>query len=168
MKFKSKAQLLSIIWRHILTPLGVLTLYCLSLYLFYDQILPNAQSVNTLFVTRTWKYSLVLTAVSYLIFFVVFKTTKGAKLSFGNNVERISVFDLILLLLPMTPVIQYVLNNQEILSPLGILYILGVFIIFSALYAVIVPTLLGPLSSAKTLMLLGVTFSFMIRSEEHT
>lgn len=146
-----------------LIPLTVLTLYFVSFSFFLPWLLPEYKiNVNAVFVDRAWKYSLILAAVSYLIFFVIFKTTKGNKLTFGDSIEKVRVIDFILILLPLTPIVQYILNNQDILSTLGSLSVLAVFVAFSALFVIAIPTLLGIVGSTKTLMLLGIAFTFMI------
>jgi len=158
-----KAYILRAIWIHIVVPLTVLTLYLVSFSFFYSWLLPEySRNVNAVFVDRAWKYSLILAAVSYLIFLVIFKTTKVNKLTFGDNIEKVRVIDFILILLPLTPIVQYILNNQDILSPLGSVYVLALFVGFSALFVIVIPTLLGIVGSTKTLMLLGFAFAFMI------
>lgn len=146
-----------------LIPLTVLTLYLVSFSFFYSWLLPEySRNVNAVFVDRAWKFVLTGAAISYLVFFVIFKTTKGNKLTFGDSIEKVRAIDFILILLPLTPVVQYILNNQDILSPLGSLYVLAVFVAFSVLFVIVIPTLLGVVGSTKTLMLLGMAFTFMI------
>jgi hypothetical protein len=168
-------------WMHVLIPLVVLTLYCVSLSWFLSWLLPEyGTNVNAAFVDGAWKFSL-LAAGLYLVFLALFKlyrilepyivvqdhkekkptlkAKKGKKPAFKNSIEK---FDFILLLLPLTPVVQYILNNQDILSPLGSLYVFAVFAVFSALFIIIIPTLLGAVGSTKTLMILGLAFIFTI------
>lgn len=156
-------------------PLAVLTLYFVLFHFFLSWLLPQySRNVNAVFVDYAWKYSLLLASVSYLIFFVIFKTTKGNKPIFGDSIEKVRVIDFILILLPLTPIVQYILNNQDILSPLGSLYVLAIFVVFSVLFIIVIPALLGIVGSTKTLMrlgiagstktlmFLGVAFTFMI------
>ena len=146
-----------------LIPLTVLTLYFVSFSFFLPWLLPEYKiNVNAVFVDQAWKYSLILAAVSYLIFFVIFKTTKANKLTLGDSIEKVRAIDFILILLPLTPVVQFIIYNQDILSPLGSLYVLAVFLVFSVLFVIVIPTLLGIVGSTKTLMLLGMAFTFMI------
>jgi len=150
-------------WLHVLIPLVVLTLYFVSFSYFLSWLVPEySTNVNAVFVNGAWKLSLLLAAGLYLIFFILFKIKKVNRLTFGNTIEKLSVSDLILILLPLTPVVQYILNNQDILSPLGSLYVLGVFVVFSILFIIVIPTLLGIVGSTKTLMILGLAFTFTI------
>jgi len=162
---KVKAYILEAKWMHVVIPLVVLTLYFVSFSCFLSWLLPEyGANVNAVFVNRAWKFSLLLAAGLYLIFFVLFKIKKGNKLTFGNSIEKLCVSDFILILLPLTPVVQYILNNQDILSPLGSLYVSAVFVVFSILFIIVTPTLLGIVGSTKTLMILGLAFTFTITS----
>jgi hypothetical protein len=165
-------------WMHVLIPLVVLTLYFVSFSWFLSWLLPEyGTNVNAAFVNSAWKYSLLAVGL-YLIFFVLFKfhliferyfldsgeplkTRIGNTLAFKNR-NGVEKFDFILILLPLTPVVQYILNNQDILSPLGSLYVFAVFVVFSVLPIIVIPTLLGILGSTKTLMILGIAFTFTI------
>ncbi len=151
------------IWRHVVVPLTVLTLYLVSLWRFYSWLLPESFiSVNAVFVDRAWKYALAATGVSYLIFFMVFRKSSWSDLKLGDSREKIHAIDLILVLLPLTAIVQYILNNQDVLSLSGSLYVLAVFVVISLLLSIVVPALLSVVGSTRTLMLLGVALTFMI------
>jgi hypothetical protein len=151
------------IWLHVVVPLTVLTLYLVSLWLFYLWLLPESiRGVNAVFVERAWRYVLVAAGISLLTFFMVFRKARWKGLQLRDRSEKISAVDLILVLLPLTAVVQYIINNQDVLSPSGSLYVLAVFTVFSVLLSVVIPALLGVVGSAKTLMLMGVTLAFMI------
>lgn len=148
---------------HVLIPLVVLTLYLVSFSWFLSWLLPEyGKNVNAAFVNGSSKYLLSLVAGLYLIYFIFFKIIKGDKITFENRIEKLCVRDLLLILLPLTPISQYILNNQDILSPLGSLYVLAVFAMFSLLLIIVTPTLLGIVGSTKTLMILGLAFTFTI------
>ena len=157
------AVILDTKWTHFLIPLVVLTLYFVSFSWFLSWLLPEySANVNAVFVNKSWKVSFLLAAGLYLIFFIFFKIKKGNKLTFENSIEKLCVSDFFLILLPLTPVVQYILNNQDILSPLGSVYVFTVFVIFSVLFIIVTPTLLGIVGSTKTLMILGLVFTFAI------
>jgi uncharacterized membrane protein len=170
-----RARILRVIWIHMAIPLTVLTLYFVSLSFFLSWLITEyTVYVNGVFVEYAWKYSLILAAFSYLLFFVIFKATKGNKLMFEDSIEKVRAIDFILVLLPLTPVVQYIVNNQDILTPAGSLYILAVFVVFSVLFVIGIPALLGIVGrtktlrrfgiagSTKTLMFFGVAFAFMV------
>jgi hypothetical protein len=149
---------------NVLVPLIVLTIYSISYGYLLSSVwfLPNG--VNYVFVSRSWKYFLLLAVSSSLIFFVFLKLKKGEKLAFKISVEKLAISDFLLLLLPMTPVVQYILNNQDILSPLESLYVFFFFLLFSGLYIFAIPALLGFVGSTRILMILGLTFVFTLTS----
>jgi hypothetical protein len=137
-------------------------------------------NVNTHFVDGAWRLSL-LAAGLYLVLLLLSKLyvilkrflfveahrAKEAHLKISKRNEpafnnSIGGFDFILILLPLTPVVQYILNNQDTLSPLGSLYVFAVFLVFSILFMVVIPTLLRLTGSTKTLMILGMAFTFTI------
>ena len=158
-----KAYVLDAKWMQGLIPLFILALYFVSLSHFLSWLLPEYSSnVNSYFADRAWKNFLVLGTVLYLVFFVLFKMAKGGKPTFGDRKERPAMGDGFLILLPLTPVAQYVINNQDILSPSGSLYVLAVFAAFSLLFIMVIPMLLGLVGSTRTLMLLGLAFTFTI------
>lgn len=162
-KLSITSYILEARWIPVLIPLIVLTLYFVSFSWFLSWLLPEyAINVNAIFANKAWKYLLLLAAGLYLIFFALFRIIKGTKLTFENSIEKLHISDLILILLPLTPVVQYILNNQDILSPLGLLYVLAVFSGFSLIFIIVIPILLGPVISTKTMMIVGMAFTFMI------
>lgn len=154
------AHILRTIWTHAVISLSVLFLCSVSLSLFFSWFLP--ENVNAVFLDYVWKCSLILAAISFIVFFVVFKRTRANKLTLGDSIEKVGAIGFILVLLPLKPIVQYIINNQDILSPSGSVYILAVFAVFSVLLVVVIPTLIGIGGSTKTLMVLGMAFAFMI------
>jgi hypothetical protein len=158
-----KAYVLDAKWMQVLIPLVILSLYFISFSYFLSWLLPEYRyNVNAYFVTRAWKYLLLLAAGLYLVFLAFFKMAKGNEFSFGNTIQKPSFGDVFLILLPLTPVAQYIINNQDILSPMGSLYVLGVFAAFSLFFIIVAPALLGLVVSARTMMILGLAFTFSI------
>lgn len=145
---------------NIFVPLITLVLYCASFSYFSSRFLLDG--VNQLFASKLGKYTLMMTVAMGLIFLVLLKTNKDNKLKFKDALEKFYFDDLILLLFPLTPVLQYVLSNQDLLSPADSLYVLIAFLFFSSLYIFAVPMLLGRVMPVRTLMALGLAFVFTI------
>jgi len=161
----SKAPSAATIWLHVFVPLTVLALYLVSLSFFYSWLLPEyIPNVNAVFFDRAWKFVLAAAGVSYLVFLIIRRRTGEGRLTLGDAPEKIRAVDFLLIPLPLAPVVQYVLTNQDILSPLGSLYVLAVFVIFSVVFIAVIPALLGAVGSTRTLMLLGTAFAFTITS----
>jgi len=144
----------------VLVPIVILVLYCISFKYFSSRLLPAG--VNYIFVSSLMKYVLLLLVGVFLIIVVIFILKSGDRLALKYSFEKLFASDFLLLLLPLTPVVQYILNNQDILSPIFSLYILVFFMVFSSLYIFVVPVLLRATGSARKLMILGMAFVFTI------
>ncbi len=157
-------------WVHVGVALVVLTLYLASFSWFLSWILPEGgTSVNAVFASRAWKVTLSV-AVLYLVLYAIYFFVQGhrkkeaPKASSTISKNSIEWFDLVLILLPLTPVVKYIANNQDVLTPLGSLYVFVVFAAFSALFIFVIPAFLGFLGVTKTLMILGLAFTFTINN----
>ena len=78
--------------------------------------------------------------------------------------DRVSAGDLMLLLLPMAPVTQYVLNNDDLLAWWEALLVLALFALLVAVPVILVPALLTKTGATRPTMYLGVAFAFMLTS----
>lgn len=143
-------------------PLVVLVFNFLSFRLFYLHILTIPVGVTYIFVSRFLKYLSLLLIGSSIICIVFVKLSNGGKLALKNQSVKISRGDLTLLLLPLTPVIQYIFNNQDILSPFDSLYVFALFVLFSGFYVLLIPALLGFIGSTRTLVTSGLAFTLTI------
>jgi len=142
---------------NVLVPLVVLVLYCISFAYLSSRLF--TEGVNYIFVSRLWNYALLLLVGLCFIFFVIFKLKKADKFAFKFSTEKLHVSDLILLFLPLTPVVQYILNNQDILSLIESLSVLVFFIFFSSLYIYVIPVFLGIVTSTRALMICWIQVS---------
>ena len=144
--------------------LVVVVLYFISFEFLLSPILKIPNGVSYVFVSRSWKYFSLLAMSSSWIFLAILRFKKSGKLAFNNSKEKIYSGDFFLLLLPLTPVVQYILNNQDILSPLGSLYVFIFFMLFSGIYIFVIPAFLSFVGSTRTLIFLGLAFVFTITS----
>jgi len=113
-------------------------------------------------VTRSGRYATTITIFLYLAFFS-FTGLRGAKQPLvKTSGEELSAGDLSLLLLPLTPVIQYILNNQDILFPFESILVFFLCALFVALLILAIPILFRKTGSTRTVMFLGLAFAFSI------
>lgn len=147
-------------FKNFLIPIAVLALYSLSFAFVTSKLLTTG--VNYVFVSRLWKYLLILLAVVGAITFGLFMLKKNGKLAFSKPVLKLGVCDLLFLLLPMTPIAQYIINNQSILSPVDIFLTILFFGLFSSFYIFAIPALLGYISSKPALIALSTAFVMTI------
>lgn len=147
---------------NVLVPGIALAFYCISFAYFSSRL--QLWGVNYIFASKFGKLTLILLAGAVLVFLGLLLSKRDGKLSRGSSEERPQWGDLILLLLPLTPVVQYMLVNRNILSLVESLYILVFFLLFSALYILVIPALLGKVMPTRTLMIVGLAFVFTIVS----
>jgi hypothetical protein len=147
---------------NILIPVIALVLYCGSFAYFSSRFL--LEGVNYYFASRLGKYLLMIAAGAVLTFGAIFRIKPGSRLTFKNPNEKLHPSDLILLLFPLTPVTQYLLINQEIMSLTDALYTWVIFAVFSGVYIFTIPALLRNFMPIRTLMILGLAFVFTITS----
>ncbi len=146
----------------VLFPMAILVIYCVSFKLLSSWLLP--EGVNYIFVSKLWKYMTLLFAFGCLIAFILSKLNINLKLDFMCSFEGITVSDLLLLLLPLTPVVQYIITNQGILSPGGSIFVFVFFMLISGVFILVVPWLLRSVGSTRILVALGLAFITMITS----
>lgn len=115
-----------------------------------------------MFTDRLWKYLLGLLAALLVLTVLAWVFNKNKRLSFCKFAVNLHPADFLFLLIPLTPVVQYMINNETILSLMDIALTVGFFIAFSSIYIFIIPTLFGFLRSSRTLMALGLAFAVTI------
>lgn len=141
---------------NILVPLWVLTLYFIS----FSLLLP--ESINRVFVTRSGKYIFGIVGMLSLLFLISLEHF-GIKPSISRwGKRKISLWDAMLILLPLTPIAQYLLNNLDILSVGEVAYLFLGFAVFSVGFILGVPWFLGRIGSSQVLILLGLAFTFSL------
>ncbi|HQP61274.1 MAG TPA: hypothetical protein PKX41_08695, partial [Anaerolineaceae bacterium] len=145
---------------HLFVPVLLLTVYCGTFAYVSARYLPAG--VNQVFTDRLWKYLLGLLAVLLVLTVLAWVFDKNNRLSFRKFTVDLHPVDFLFLLLPLTPVVQYMVNNETILSLTDIALTVGFFIIFSSVYIFIIPVLFGFLRSTRVLMALGLAFAVTI------
>lgn len=140
----------------ILIPLGVLSLYFVSSSL----LLPDG--VNKVFVTRSAKFVQPITIFLFIAFIFISGLRKNKQLLFSTAGEKLSAGDLILLLLPLTPVVQFIINNANIISWFEYIITICFFVLIVSLPIFIVPLLFRNTDSFRPVMFMGLSFAFLI------
>jgi hypothetical protein len=145
---------------------AIITLILLSFYSALYTILIHIflpDGVNYVFTGSLWKFALCAVPL-FILIYVILRRKQGAwKLQVAKS-ERVTIQDVLLFLLPLTPVAQYVVNNRGILSAGDIALILAVFAVFAAIFIIGIPALLGSLCSPRALRSLGMAFTFTLTS----
>lgn len=139
----------------------VLTLYFLSYSLTTDLL--KIEGVNTVFSDSSWKILLPITIILALACFYL-KLQNSETVLQKRKKTKTALPDLVLILLPLTPIVQYIIVNHGILSLIDVLIILGLFSLSSFLFIFLIPKLLDDFSSIRILMALGVAFTTTLTS----
>jgi hypothetical protein len=150
------------LFKYLLVPLALLAAYCGVFAYVSSRTLPR--SVNPVFTGRLWDCLQIALAAVVLLVIVLRLTRPEQRLELRYAVQKIPPADYILLLLPLTPVVQYLFANQSMLSPADALVILACFALLTLVLVYAVPALLGALSSTRLLMSLGLAFVFSVCS----
>lgn len=98
--------------------------------------------------------------VLIIIFLISWFFDKNFKFKKKFNFPQLK--DTILLILPLSPVIDYALINNEYLNLNGYFYLIGITLSFILFFTFIFPVLFSFIASFKTLMFAGLALSFII------
>lgn len=150
-------------WAKALLPLLILSLYHFLLFWFLTRLMPEEDGfVTAEYALEAGVVFLGAAAGLYLASLIHHRVTGGRRPGFDWPSAGPRPGDIVLVLVPLTPVVRYVLNNQDILSVQGSLIVLAVFFVFALVTVIIVPGLLGTVTSVGSMMLAGLAFSFTI------
>ncbi|MEN8005756.1 MAG: hypothetical protein ABFS42_02025 [Candidatus Krumholzibacteriota bacterium] len=150
-------------WGPIVGSLLIPAIYCLLFSQFLKWLLPGTETnVNAVFVSYTWKIFFLASLGAYPLFLAICKIRKTAINVIERRKDKISVADTILILLPLTPVVQYVVNNQDILSVSGSLAVIAAMAAFSIILVLLIPALFSIVGSPRPLALFGMAYAFTI------
>lgn len=123
-------------------------------------VLPSG--VNAAFAKRT-SFLLIVPVIVFLVILLILLFSKAKKdYRFLKKPETLVKKDFILLLLPMTPIFQYVLLNQDILNLYSSLVVILFFFTLAFLLSNLLPWILSVFASKNVLMLVGLSFIFLL------
>ena len=139
----------------------LLSLLLVFIYTFLGKYaLPDG--VNAVFAERTSSLVLVPLMVLLIIFLIFLFPKLNKEKSLFKKIEGIEYKDAMLLLLPMTPIFQYILLNQDILNLSSSLAVFMFFFAIAFLLAFLVPWALSIISSKEVLMTVGLSMTFLL------
>ncbi len=121
-------------------------------------ILPKGLTTEFLF--RGSKLVSIACVILTLIFVLSWILNKNFK--FKKKIEIPELKDLILVALPISPVLDYLLFNIEYLNIFGFFYLVGTILLFILLLGYIFPIIFSYFVSIKILMISGLALSFTI------
>lgn len=145
--------------KNLLAPAALLAIYFLMLdvYISHGHQLPNG--VNLTFARTLFLPLLGLVAIG-LVGYLLIPSPKNT--SVLQNHAGFSWREGLLILLPITPIVQYILSNRDILFAFDVLYLLAFFVIASVTFVLLIPYLLRHWTSSSLMQIAGLVFVFMV------
>ncbi|MBN1182265.1 MAG: hypothetical protein JXB49_08265 [Bacteroidales bacterium] len=157
---EKEKELFPQILTNLLVPMFILAMYCSSITLINYLFL--IKGVTYFFVNKLWLYGTIFIIVIYLIVHVIYKFRNIGGRQSSLSIEKLEARDFILLLLPLTPIAQYVINNQSYLTLLDSLFVVAFFILFSGIYIFVIPAVFNKISSKRNNMIFGLALMYAI------
>lgn len=134
----------------------------LNTYLYVGTLLFPDRGLNKNFFIKMLPYSFMVTGFIFLLVLVyTWKNQKGM-FKYYNTKDRFNVADFIFIMLPMTPILQYVLSNQDIMKLDDSITVLLLFTVLSILVVNLVPFVLSPIVSKKYSVSISVPLLFVV------
>ncbi len=101
--------------------------------------------------------ALIFLMIIYIIYLLFNKDFK-----FKNKIDLPETKDLILIILPMSPVFDYSIINSEYLNINGLIHLFGTTLFFILIFSFILPIIFSYFASLKMLMFSGLTLTFTV------
>lgn len=139
----------------------------LALFLFVSYILGAraflpAEGLNQEFSSKLLPYSVLVTIATFVLFILLAWVKGKGTLNFKKSFEAIDLGDLLLVALPMTSIIQYIIANQDMLSLMQSGKVFIYFLIISIVGVVLIPFVLSPVISKSLSTPISLGFLFVM------
>ena len=99
-----------------------------------------------------------------LMFLFLFAWFLNKDFKFKKKISFPNLKDLFLLILPLSPILNYILVNPEYLTPNGVIYIIGITLVFCLIVCFILPIIFSYIASLNILVISGIALCFTIFS----
>lgn len=140
---------------YILMPLITFLLFLLIVFWLFPP------GINKVFAARTIRYLTPAIILAGLIFLAL-STSRKNEFHWLGRKGNLDHRDIVLLLFPLTPIIQYVLNNPLLLSWQDGLVVVGLFALIACVPILLVPLLFRRTAAFESVQALGLAFAFLI------
>jgi len=118
--------------------------------------------VNALFTSYLFWIFAGLASFSTILFILWKIIARRMAFSLEKEFEPFKLSDFAFIFLPMTPVTQYILSNQDSVTINGTVILFAVFIVLTVICGVIIPVCLSKIASKKVSMTASIAFLSMI------
>ncbi len=133
-------------------------IFALSSMMLMSFIFP--EGLSTKFLLRGAKLVGVIFAILIFVFLICWYLNKNYR--FVGKFKFPELNDFILIALPMSPVIDYALINNEYLNLISLIYLFSITLTFTIFFSFIFPILFSYFVSFRILMITGIALSFTI------
>ena len=120
------------------------------------------EGINKAFLVEINRVSLYLMLISILVTALRLLLFNNINIRLLRQIEFAKLSDLILIFLPITPIVQYIILNQDILSIYSSLYLLGFFVLATIVMIVVLPIFLSLAGSRVIFLSLGLAITFIL------
>lgn len=138
--------------------LSISGLYIISSIAILQIILPSGLITRFLLLGN----KLMIFISIFLIFLFMLSWHFDQNFKFKKEFQFPKLQDFLLLVLPASPVIDYVIINNEYLNLSGIIYLTSTILVFIIFFSFVFPILFSYLASFSMLMFVGLALSFII------
>jgi hypothetical protein len=90
--------------------------------------------------------------------------TRKMAFSYRKEAEKFQAGEFVFLLIPMTPVMQYILSNQNSINLISSIIIFLFFGLLSAVFGIVIPILLSRFAPKKVLITASISFLYLLMS----
>src|SRR5690625_1083950 len=120
------------------------------------------EGINYQFNVKGLEYSIPIPIISLVVLFMLTLWKKRGSFNLNNQVRFFDRYDLLLLLIPLTPIIQYAILNTDMLTQNDIVYFLGQSLFVAVVGVLVIPYLLSLFFSKAVLtsFATGYVFTF--------
>lgn len=141
----------------------IITVLLLAYTLSSIFLLPD-KGINISFVTQFWKLLLFILIGITLCFCGYLFFCKEQQLTYQKVFERLDFTDFAITLVPLTPIMQYILHNQDILNIHKSLVVFSFFALLGVVICVLIPLILSVLVKKQLLQIASTSFLYLIFS----
>ena len=140
----------------------VMALVLFNGYVFLGKTFLPKDGLNQLFLENLFPYATVFSLLLFVLFIGLTWWKGRGAISFQKKHESLEPRDLLLLALPMTPIMQYIIANQDILSFSDSTIVFVFFSIISSVLVILIPWVLSTVVSRSLTIPISLGLLFVV------
>lgn len=140
----------------------ILGMSLMTIYIYLGSHFLPEKGLNKAFLTYALPKAVLILLVMIAVYLIRAWFTQKGTTNFKKTKEPLELKDCFLLLVPMMPIVQYIISNQDIMNLSDTLSVLSMFTLLSLVVLLLIPYILSPLISKKVSMAISVSFFFVM------